>query len=180
VTAEPDNRERCEERPGETPGAEPPIEELLDRLRADLAQAEGNYKRALADLQNFRRRSLLNEQESRAQGVRSVLQGILGSLDHLDLALAQDPASVPASAIIDGVRTVRDELLRSLASFGVSRIEPAPGDAFDPASHEAVVHAPAEGVHPGGVVRTLQVGYALGERVMRPAKVAVAAEPNQE
>jgi molecular chaperone GrpE len=70
---------------------------------------------------------------------------------------------------------VRDELAKALEQQGVTQIRPAKGDEFNPLQHEAMMHQAAEGVAPGHIVNVLQPGYAMGEMVIRPAKVIVAA-----
>jgi molecular chaperone GrpE len=80
---------------------------------------------------------------------------------------------VSAEQIASGVKVIRDELFRVLQKHGVSLIEPAAGDEFDPHRHQAVTQMQDESVQPGHVVRSLQTGYALNDRVIRPASVAV-------
>lgn len=149
------------------------------RLLAEIEEWKGKYTRALADFRNYQRRALENEEEARKQGAISVVRSLLGVLDHFDLALKHDADSASAEQIIKGVGIIRSQLTQALASVGVSAIEPKSGEMFDPHRHEAVAHLPAPGVEPGRVASMLQTGYALGERVLRPAKVAVAKEPDQ-
>ena len=167
---------------GDEQGAteEQSAERSLERLHADLAEMEDKWKRALAETQNVRRQSRLNESEAMFQGQKRVLEGVIPVLDHFDLALGQDPATVSAEQIIGGVRLIRDELLKALASHNVSLVEPKPGDEFDPMRHEAMMRQPAGDVAPGHIVQVLQVGYAMGDRVLRPAKVTLAEEASGE
>jgi len=152
---------------------------LFDRLARDLADMEDRWKRALADFQNFQRRASGNEAQAHARGVRDACQGLLCVLDSLDLALSQDPQAVSAQQMHAAVGAIREEAAKALASQGVTAIDPSPGDAFDPAAHEAVMRQPARGVAPGHVSAIHQRGYAMGERVLRPAKVSVAP-PEEE
>ncbi len=150
-----------------------------DRLAALEAAVEGwkaKYQRALADFQNYQRRSVENEREARRQGVTSVVAQLMGVLDNFDLALRTEAASdgVSLEQIVQGVTMIRAQLLHALATIDVSRIEPAPGAEFDPHSHQAVAQVFAEGVEPGRIAATFQTGYRLGDRVLRPAKVSVA------
>ena len=100
---------------------------------------------------------------------------MLGVLDHFDLALGQDAGHLSVEQLLDGVQIVRDELLKSLTSQGVERIDPVAGDEFDPHSHEAVMRRPCDEVEPGTVAAVMQPGYVMGDLVLRPAKVIVAA-----
>ncbi len=149
---------------------------LIDQLTAERDAADHKWKHALADFQNFQRRSLQSEQEARRQGVTAVLHSIIPVLDNFDLALNQASANPGASSILDGIQVIRGQLLRALEVHGISLINPEPGADFDPKQHEAIMHEPAQGLGPGRIARTLQVGYLLGERVIRPAKVAVTPE----
>jgi molecular chaperone GrpE len=145
--------------------------EQLARERDDLRD---RATRALADFQNYQRRAALNEQEARRQGLSAMVHSLLAPLDYLDLALQQDESAVSAAQLKQGVQAARDQLLHALASHGVEPIRPQPDDEFRPGRHEAMLEQPAEGVAPGHISQAFQTGYALGQRVLRPAKVAVA------
>ena len=143
-------------------------------LTIERDEARGNLMRALADFQNYQRRALSNELEAKRQGIISVVTSVLPVLDHFDLALTQATPDEASRRIMDGVRVVRDELIKALGQHGVVLINPQPNDEFDPSHHSAIAHQPGEGVEPGRISMTFQPGYLLGERMIRPAKVAVA------
>lgn len=152
-----------------------------ERVMGDLAsitlerdKAKEDYLRALAEYQNYQRRSLQNEQEARKQGVTSVLNSVLPVLDHFDMALNQPVDSEASQRVVDGVKVIKAELVRALERHGVSAINPAIGDEPDPARHSVLMHKPAAGVEPGRISSVMQAGYALGDRVIRPAMVTVA------
>ncbi len=113
-------------------------------------------------------------------GEAGVVRSMLGVLDHFDLALEQDKSQLTVEQLLDGVRIVRDELVRVLDRFDVERIAPDTGDEFDPNLHQAVLQQTAEGVAPNHVVTVLQAGYTMGETVLRPAKVSVAPEFDED
>ncbi len=146
-----------------------------EALRADLAAAESNYQRALADLQNYKRISGENEKRAREAGKVTVLETLVSVLDTFDMAMKMDPEKTPASAIMQGIEMIRAEMMRGLAQMGFSAIAPKVGDEFDPNQHDAVERVESEAVEPGSVVELKQPGYALQTRVLRPAKVTVAA-----
>lgn len=146
-----------------------------ESLRADLAAAESNYQRALADLQNYKRISGENEKRAREAGKVTVLETLVSVLDTFDMAMKMDPEKTPASAIMQGIEMIRAEMMRGLAQMGFSAIAPKVGDEFDPNQHDAVERVESEAVEPGSVVELKQPGYALQTRVLRPAKVTVAA-----
>jgi len=155
--------------------AEHEVEDEMRRLHRELAEVEGRYKRALADYSNFQRRARLNEVEARQAGVRSVLESLIPAMDSFEVALSQD-VTTPESAqhVLSGVQAIHDSLLSALERHGVGVIRPEVNEPFDPARHEAVAQHAAKGVEPGHVAAPLQVGFSIGERVVRPAKVAVA------
>ncbi|MEQ8844448.1 MAG: nucleotide exchange factor GrpE [Phycisphaerales bacterium] len=150
----------------------------FEKLEADLAQMESRWKTSLADFQNFQRRASINEKEARARGVRDVCESMLGALDSFDLALSQDPETLTVEQLFQAIETIRAEALKAMARQGVAPIQPAVGDEFNPGHHEAVMQQAAEGVGPGCVSQVFQAGYAMGDRVLRPAKVAVT--PSEE
>ncbi len=163
------------------PGAEPEdgcsgdaVDVKLAELEGKLAEAEAARLRALADFQNYQRRALANEQEAKVQGRTGVVQSLLSLLDHFDIALSQDHANATAEQILGGVRMIREEFIRVLQAQGVGLINPVRGDEFTPGRHEAIMQQSAEGVPSGHVVSMFQMGYTLGDRVVRPAKVSVA------
>jgi molecular chaperone GrpE len=152
-------------------------EDIVAALRASMAEHEevfGRLQRLAADFSNFQRRAATNEREARLHATAGVIQNVLPVMDQFDLALGQDTTKVSAEQIAGGVRMIRDELMRILSGFGVSMIEPKPNDEFDPAAHEAMLQQPSTEVEPGRIVAALGVGYRMGDRVIRPAKVAVA------
>ncbi|MEO1585005.1 MAG: nucleotide exchange factor GrpE [Planctomycetota bacterium] len=154
-----------------------PDGDRIAELENKLQDAEARALRSLADFQNFQRRAANNEIEARKQGVTSVVAGLLPVLDNFELALQQKEAGGTAEQILGGVEMVKAELLRALETQGVASIRPEPGDELDPGRHEAISQMPVDGIEPGRIGTVYQVGYTLGERVLRPAKVVVAIEP---
>lgn len=154
----------------------------LDDLRDQLAQLQAErdalhdrYIRTLADYQNAQRRARIDQDAARLQGVRGVVANILTVLDHFDHALNVDTTSASAQTVVDGVRLIRDELMRVLTTHGVTLVSPAPGDDFDPHRHQAVLQETTGDVQPGRVTKTLQPGYLIGDMLVRPAMVVVRA-----
>ncbi|MEM8834713.1 MAG: nucleotide exchange factor GrpE [Planctomycetota bacterium] len=157
-------------------GADELVEALAYAVRQRDEKAD-QMLRTAADFQNFQRRAAQNEIEARKQGVSDAVKSILGAMDHFDLALQQDLSNMSAEQLASGVKVIKDGLLKSLAAHGAGVIEPAPGEAFDPSRHEAIMRQPTGEVEEGAVVATLQAGYTLHDRVVRPAKVSVATTP---
>jgi molecular chaperone GrpE len=156
-------------------------EELRARLAAAEAEAQEHresWRRVLADFENVRRRSGIELADARDRGRTEVLLPLIGILDDVDRALAAGAGEGAAGAGVDdpfraGVRLIRTRIENLLRTQGVEEI-PAAGAAFDPHVHEAVMQVPAVEVPAGHVAQVLAPGYRLGERVLRPARVAVA------
>lgn len=154
---------------------------LVARLAAQANTAEEGRMRALADFRNFQRRSIENEGRAKKEGLSGVVRSLLPALDHFDLALQSVGASATIEQVVTGVGMVRGEILRALESNGVKIITADPGTSFEPGQHEAVgvkpFEAGDEALEVGSVAIGISPGYALGDVVLRPAKVMLVAEP---
>lgn len=138
---------------------------------AAVAALEDRLCRALADLDNLRKRHARDRDRARQADARRLTAGWLPVLDNLDLALGH--AQADPAAIIDGVRRVRDQALAVLADLGYPRHDDV-GIPFDPSRHEVVSVVDDPEAEPGTVVRVLRPGYGEAERQLRPGAVAVA------
>ncbi len=139
-----------------------------------LAETQELRLRAVADFQNFQRRMAEAEIRMAGAGVLTTARNVIPVIEHFDLALTQDPSTMNAAAAHDGLRMLRDELVKALEKTGVEVISPQAGEAFDPQLHEAIMQQAAPKVASGHVATTFQAGYRLGDTVIRAAKVAVA------
>ena len=153
------------------------LQEQVTDLERQVAELEDRWRRALADLENLRKRYERDSATQRARERAQVAAAWLPVVDHLELALAHATAS-PAS-IIDGVRGVRDQALAVLAGLGFPRRDDV-GATFDPARHEAVAATPTHTAPAGTVLEVLRPGYGEGEQQLRPAAVVVAARPEDD
>ena len=98
---------------------------------------------------------------------------LLTVLDHFDNALGVDPEKTSAEDLLQGVTSIRDELLRALRNHGIERLDADPGEAFDPNHHEALMRQPSDEHESGAVAQQLQPGYRFAGKTLRPVKVAV-------
>lgn len=158
-------------------GAPAEVEALRERVAALEAERDAldeKYKRTLADYHNSQRRAAQNERDARQRGVESVVESVITALDHFENALSHDASKMSAEQLVEGVKLIHEDLVRAVARHGAGLIEPKPNDEFDPMRHQAVGQHAEPGVAPGHVVRTLQTGYTLGDRTIRPAMVLVA------
>jgi molecular chaperone GrpE len=154
------------------------VEEDLDELSAALAERD-EYKdlalRAKADFENYRKRADKRVAETRTVAIAGVLRELLPVVDNLDRAVEATGGSGGGDAFADGVRLVHADLHAVLDRLGLTPIDPT-GEQFDPNFHEAISQAPATPEQAAGtVIDVVQKGFQLGEIVVRPARVVVAA-----
>lgn len=148
----------------------------VKRLQAERDDLYQRLARATADFKNTQRR-IQGEADQRVQYAnQSLIKSLLPVIDNFERALVQDASKVDAASILRGMQIVHDQWLSVLKQQLVNEIAPAPGDPFDPARHEALMQQDAPQYAGKGqtVVQTLQKGYSLGDRVLRPAQVAVS------
>jgi molecular chaperone GrpE len=142
----------------------------LTEAQAQAAEYKDGWQRALADFQNYKRRTDTEKADAYQSAVGNIIKRYLPVLDDMERALAARPTNL---AWVDGIELIYRKLQTILENEGLKRIE-AEGQPFDPNYHEAVAQEAVEGVEPGTVVAVMQQGYMLGERVIRPACVRVA------
>lgn len=153
-------------------------------LEAQLAELKDKYLRAHAEMENTRRRAEKDVADARAYSIAGFARDMLGVADNFERALsAIDPVMREASdntvkTLLEGVELTGRELAKALEKHGVRKLEPL-GQKFDPNFHQAMFEIPDDTVPPGTVKQVVQPGYAIGERVLRPAMVGVSkAAPN--
>jgi molecular chaperone GrpE len=138
-------------------------------LEAEIARLDDRFKRALADLDNYRKRTAKDVDRRIAEGTDALLADWLEVADSVQRALMMTPLD-------DGLRAVDEQIEATLARQQVTRLGEV-GEPFDPDRHEAVAVAPATDRPDGTVVEVIRPGYARDGRVLRPALVAVAQRP---
>ncbi len=160
----------------EPEGLEPAAEtdQERERLRSELKEARDQVLRHKAEMVNFRRRTERDRTARIVSARAEVLGELLRVVDDFDRAVGADTDNL--AAYREGVELILKSLHDTLARLGVERLEPL-GEPFDPHRHEAVERMPSDEVEPGYVVRVYKPGYSLGERLIRPAVVAVATAP---
>jgi len=163
----------------EDPSSEP--EELRNAFEAKAAEAKENYDRFLrsaAELENYKKRSARQMEEFRKFANESLLPELLPVIDNLERAMEAAAADEDSNAgLLEGVRMTMDEIKRILDKFGVKPID-ALERSFDPAYHQAVMQEEAEHFPAQTVIRELQKGYLLHDRLLRPAMVVVSRLPS--
>jgi molecular chaperone GrpE len=165
-----------------------PAEDLktaLEKLAEDVRIAEDKYLRALAELDNTRKRLAREKSDWLRYGHEGVVKDLLPIIDNLERALEAVSAfqEVPGEkrgnkGLTEGVALILKQFIDSLARHGIVPIVSV-GKPFDPKLHEAMQRMEREDIPPGTVVQEFLKGYLLHDRLLRPAKVAVSAEPDK-
>jgi len=158
------------------PAVAPKPSTSLDR---ELAETKDRLLRTLADMDNMRKRTEREVADARVYGISNFARDILGVADNMHRAMAaldeelRAKADEPTKVLLEGVELTERELMNVLEKHGVKRIEPL-GQKFDPNRHQAMYEIEDASVPAGSVIQVMQAGYLIGDRVLRPALVAVA------
>jgi len=154
----------------------------IAELEASIATAKDKWLRAVADLDNYRKRAKRDIDDAVMRKTQTLLSSFLPTVDNLERAMeiadtavaeASDTNESNVSQVLQGIKMVRDEFLTGLKKHGIEPIA-AVGLAFDPAQHDALQQIDSPDHAPGTVVREFERGYLMGERLLRPARVIVA------
>ncbi len=166
--------------PGEAPpppkAAEPTLEqqiEQLEKLEKEKRELHDRLLRTAAEFENFKKRAKKEADEASTRGREQLLKELLPAMDNLERALKHAP---PGDPLAVGVQQTEKQLLQALEKFGVVRFS-AVGKPFDPSLHDAIQQVETADYPPGSVAQEFAAGYMLGQRLLRPAMVAVAKAP---
>lgn len=154
------------------------LEVQLAAAKQEAAANYDRYMRALADLENFRRRTMREKDELRQFAAARIIEDMLPVIDNLGfgLAAARQPHATTES-VASGIVMVAEQFKNTLASHGLKEINPL-GEVFDPNQEEAVSHLPSADVPEGKVINVVRIGYSLNGRLLRPATVVVSSGPS--
>ncbi|HPL96333.1 MAG TPA: nucleotide exchange factor GrpE [Smithellaceae bacterium] len=150
------------------------VDMLKEQLEAKEAKAKENYDlylRAMAEMDNLRKRTAREKADTIKYGKEEIIKDILPFLDSMDRALEHADTS-DARAFIDGIRLMQDQLLCCLQKHGVERIE-SMGEDFDPNLHEALMMLDSADHRDNQIVSEMEKGYLLNGRLIRPSRVCV-------
>ena len=151
--------------------AEPTLEEQVAALEAERDEHLNDLKRVAAEFENYRKRVARDQESLVARAHERLVKELLPVLDDLERALAAAEEHEEAK-LEEGVRLVHRELAGALRREGLAEIDT--NGQFDPHVHEALLSQPSD-AEEGSVIEVVQKGYTLGDRVVRPARVVVAA-----
>ena len=154
-----------------------PETDLAAEVAAAKKEAADNYDRyvrSVADMDNFRRRTVREKEELRQFAASKVLEDLLPVIDNLALGIAAAKApNADLKTLVGGIGMVAEQLKTSLASHGLKEVNPL-GQPFDPNLHEAISQQPSAEIADGAVVTVVRTGYTLNGRLLRPASVIVS------
>lgn len=152
-------------------------EEKIKRLEAEIAEAKDRHLRAVAEMENLRKRAERERVDEKKYAISRFVRDLTPVVDNFARALkavtAEQRDNPSVRVLLDGVELTERELLAALERNGVKRIVPK-GEPFNPNFHQAVAEIPMEGVAPGSVIEVVEAGYVLEDRLIRPAMVVIA------
>ncbi|MFN3352870.1 MAG: nucleotide exchange factor GrpE [Brevundimonas sp.] len=150
----------------------------LDQVIAERDAWRDRALRAAAEAENVKRRTETQMNDARAYAIQRFAKDLLGVADNLERALQAAPkdAEGAAAGLVTGLEMTHKALLTAFEANGLGRVAPEPGAAFDPHQHQAMMEQPSDEVSAGQIIQTLQPGYVLFGRTVRPAMVVVAAK----
>lgn len=156
------------------------VESIIGELQAKADDNWNRYLRAAAETENVRKRAARDVEQARKYAFEGFGRELLAVKDSLELGLESADLANTA-ALLEGSKATLKLLTGALERFGVTEINPE-GEPFDPEFHEAIVMQPSADAEPGSVLTVIQKGYVLNDRLLRPARVVVAAEaaPQQD
>jgi len=164
-----------EQATAEDPADDTDAETALAELQAKADENWDRYLRAAAEVENIRKRASRDVEHARKYALENFGRELLAVKDGLELGLAVGE-SADADSLRQGSEATLKLLTGTLERFGVIELDPE-GEPFDPELHEAMTMQPSADVEPGSVLTVIQKGYSLNGRLLRPARVIVAAEP---
>ena len=160
-------------------GIEPEPVDELEELRAERDDLRDRFMRALADVENTRKRGERDRREAEQYGGSKLARDMLPVFDNLTRALevATEEQRAANKPLIEGVELTLRELRNVFAKHGITPIAPAVGDTFDPQLHQAMFEAPVPDTKAGEIIQVMTEGFMLHDRLLRPARVGVSSTP---
>ncbi|MDJ0685031.1 MAG: nucleotide exchange factor GrpE [Alphaproteobacteria bacterium] len=181
-TTEPEDQAEATQDQAADPAAHPAddaVDDPLDALQAENAQLKDRLMRALAEVENTRRRAEKDRQDAAKYGPSGLAKELLPVLDNLGRAVQsvtpdQREENEALNNISTGVEMVAKQFLDAFARFGVKQIDPEAGERFSYEVHQAMSELEMPDQPAGAIVQTLQPGYMMHDRLLRAAMVVVA------
>lgn len=153
--------------------------DAVAEAKREATEFKDKLLRTLAEMENLRKRTEREVLDARLYGIAGFARDVLAVADNMHRALEtirpelRESTDAKVRALIEGVALTERELLKTLEKNGVKKFSPQ-GEKFDPNLHQAMYEVPTSDLPPGQVAEVIQAGYMIGERVLRPAMVAVS------
>ena len=153
---------------------------VAEALAREAAELKDRLLRTLAEMENLRRRTERDVTDARVYSIASFARDTLGIADNMARALQtlraefKEKGDSSVKALLDGVELTERELTKVLEKHGVRKFEPREREKFDPNLHQAMYEVPDPSLPSGTIAQVVQAGYMIGDRMLRPALVAVA------
>lgn len=148
--------------------------EALEKAQEEAVDNRNKYMRLAAEMENLRKRTMRDVEHAHKFGIERFANELLAVNDSLEMALAAGE-DASAQSLLEGTQATLKLLLGAMEKSGVEIVDPL-GEPFDPQLHEAMTVQPSETAEPGSVLQVIQKGYQLNGRLLRPARVIVAAD----
>lgn len=148
-------------------------------LKTELAELKDGYMRALADVENSRKRADRDRREAENYGGSRLARDLLPVYDNLErgLKMAKEAGNDGDKALLEGIELTMRELIGVFKKHGIDPIVPEVGEKFDPQLHEAMFEAPLPGTKAGDIIQVSTTGFMLHDRLLRAAQVGVSSTP---
>jgi molecular chaperone GrpE len=159
--------------------AEEAAEADVEAMKVEIAALKDQILRYAAEADNTRRRAERESNDARAYAIQKFARDLFAVADHLSAATTHAPRDFNDQVVknfVVGVEMTEKELASAFERNGLKKLAPERGGKFDPHLHQAMMEQPGEGVAPGAIIKTLQAGYELHGRIVRPAMVVVASK----
>ncbi len=149
----------------------------LDSLRAERDELKDRLLRALAEGENLRKRGDRDRRDAELYGGVRLARDLLSVHDNLGRALENidDTLREQASGLVEGLELTQKDLVAVFAKHKIVKLDPEPGEKFDPKLHQAMFEAPVPGKPAGSIIQVMNTGFMIGERLLRPAQVGVSS-----
>lgn len=151
----------------------------IDALQREVQQRKDEILRGRAELENYRKRVQREKDELRKNAAAGLIEELLTVLDNMQLGLQSAEAHPEANVVTEGFRMVFGSLCGMLETHGLKELNPQ-GERFDPHAHACIAHQPSADVPEDHVMQVIRSGYALHDRLLRPANVVVSSGPAEE
>lgn len=156
-------------------------DDQLAALQAELAETKDRMLRAMADVENTRRRATRETDEARKYAMTGFARELLEVADNLGRALQSVPDEAKdndqVKPLIEGIELTQKSLAACFERQKITKVDPVAGDRFDHNKHQAMFETETADHAPGSIVQVMQTGYVIADRLLRPALVGVAKKP---